>query len=787
MISSLRYLLPIFALVLGAAQPGRAQTSAKFGFEVGSVAKVVQGTDTLAYAWAGGLNSPQFSTIDLNFDGQQDLYAFDRESRRSYTFLSVAAATGTGRRWQYAPQYESAFPLELEAWALLRDYDCDGKMDLFTAVASTGNIQVFHNVGTAATGVKFVLAKAELDFALTPTQTLNMNTGYYNMPAVQDLNGDGRLDIMSYDYVGSTAMQVFLNTGTGTCTDLNAWQQTTNYWGLIQACADCRSFLPNGAGQCQQLRPASNGRPTHSQGHNILLLDLNGDGVLDLLDGRDNCPQLTRLLNGGTNMAATFPLTNISSNFPLATPLATFSFPSPYSFDTDFDGVNDLVVAPNQVTNVDDHLSMRRSVRQYRNTSAAGAVPSYAQVSDGFLQNDMLDMSEGAAPTFGDIDGDGLLDMLVGIQGDLVNGYYRGSIYHYRNVGTAHRPVFRLVTEDYLGLAAAAALTPTVRFESLRPALVDLNRDGKLDLAYSMFTSAGGQLRFILNTAAAGQPVGFNPALGDYFRPQGGGTIAATAGDTPCFFDVDGDGYLDLLLGTNDISAPGFSLRYYRNMGAASSSVNSQFVLANSDYGQLRDASGSRQANLSPTVADFDKDGRPDLLTVDASGTVRLVSDFRTQGAQFTTRTDLQYNALSSSYQLVRLGQGYTLRFAPTAADLNQDGVLELYIGTEGGGIVSYLPGTRTVLAAQPAAQAAAALALSVYPNPASPTASVTIETAQPTSLRLYDRTGRLVREEPSAQRNRTLSLSGLATGLYLVRATAPDGTVATSKLLVNQ
>ena len=80
---------------------------------------------------------------------------------------------------------------------------------------------------------------------------------------------------------------------------------------------------------------------------------------------------------------------------------------------------------------------------------------------------------------------------------------------------------------------------------------------------------------------------------------------------------------------------------------------------------------------------------------------------------------------------------------------------------------------------------ATAALALSVYPNPAA--ASVTIETAQPTSLRLYDRTGRLVREEATAQRSRTLSLSGLATGLYLVRATAPNGTVAISKLLVNE
>jgi hypothetical protein len=784
MIFRLRYLLPAFILLLGAARPGRAQTT-QFGFEVGSVAKVVQGTDTLAYPWAGGLNSPQFSSIDLNFDGQPDLYAFDRESRRSYTFLNVAAVTSAGRRWQYAPQYESAFPLDLEGFALLRDYDCDGKMDIFTGVGGSGNVRVLHNVGTAATGPQFVVASAGLNFTLTPTLLLNINAGYFNLPIIQDVNGDGRLDIICYDFVGSTFMQLYLNSGTGACTDLGAWVQASSYWGLIQACVDCRSFIPNGLAQCQQLRPATGGRPTHSQGHTMLLLDLNGDGVLDLIDGRDNCPQLTRLLNTGTNPTPLFALGGISSNFPLAAPLATLSFPAPYSIDADFDGVKDLLVASFQNDNSTDRITMRHSVRQFRNTSAATAVPSYAQVSDGFLQNDMIDVSEGAAPTFGDIDGDDLPDMLVGNQGDQVNGYYRASLAYYRNVGTAARPVFRLVSDDYLGLAATAALTPTVRFESLRPALVDLNHDGKLDLAYSVFTSTGGQLRYILNTAAAGQPASFNPALSDYFRPPGTGAIAVTAGDTPCFFDVDGDGYLDLLLGTNDISEPGFSLRYFRNRGAAAGPVNTQFSLANNDYGALRDDTGGRLVYLSPTVADFDRDGQPDLLTADASGTVRLYSNFRNQTAPFAARTNIQYNAFSSSYQAMGVGQGATLRLAPTTADLNLDGVLELYIGTQGGGIMSYLPGTRAVLATQPAAQAAAALALSVYPNPAA--ASVTIETAQPTSLRLYDRTGRLVREEATAQRSRTLSLSGLATGLYLVRATAPNGTVAISKLLVNQ
>ena len=152
----------LWLLVLGVAGQACAQTSAtQFGFVFGSVAKVVQGTDTLAHAWAGGLNTPQFSTIDLDGDGRADLYAFDRQTARSYTFLNVAAAGGTGRRWQYAPDYESLFPGDLSGWALLRDYDCDGRADLFT-YASGGDIRVFRNVAGAGGRPSFVLANNQL-------------------------------------------------------------------------------------------------------------------------------------------------------------------------------------------------------------------------------------------------------------------------------------------------------------------------------------------------------------------------------------------------------------------------------------------------------------------------------------------------------------------------------------------------------------------------------------------------------------------------------------------------
>ncbi|RYY11416.1 MAG: VCBS repeat-containing protein, partial [Cytophagaceae bacterium] len=359
-------LLIIWGLFWSGPQAQAQATGSRFGFEFGSVAKLVQGTDTLAHAWVGGLNAAQFSNIDLNNDGRPDLYVFDRESSRSYTFLNVAGAAG-GRGWQYAPMYENAFPSDLASWVLLRDYDCDGRADIFTYVEG-GNIRVFHNEGATSGGPTFALANGELTFALNSTLKVNINTGYYNMPSVQDVNGDGRLDILTYDFVASTALELYLNTGTGSCTDLGAFSQATNYWGQLTACPDCASYQPNGVAQCQARRvlgPApgaqdGTAKVLHSSGHNVLLVDLNGDGVLDLLDGRDNCPQLSRLLNtGSSTTAANFTLDNISSAFPLATPLATSVYPAPYLFDADLDGTNDLIVSANQVDNSVDRVSMR--------------------------------------------------------------------------------------------------------------------------------------------------------------------------------------------------------------------------------------------------------------------------------------------------------------------------------------------------------------------------------------------------------------------------------------------
>ncbi|MFT5265698.1 MAG: hypothetical protein ACI8YQ_004454, partial [Polaribacter sp.] len=77
----------------------------------------------------GGLNSPQFSAVDLNDDGIEDLYIFDRVGNVHLTFINGGTANEVD--YDFEPKYAKNFP-KLTQWVLLRDFDGDGAMDIFS-------------------------------------------------------------------------------------------------------------------------------------------------------------------------------------------------------------------------------------------------------------------------------------------------------------------------------------------------------------------------------------------------------------------------------------------------------------------------------------------------------------------------------------------------------------------------------------------------------------------------------------------------------------------------------
>ena len=58
-------------------------------FERNDNIQVIVNNDTLQQAWAGGLNHPQVSNIDLNADGINDIFVFDKSGNKIGTYGST--------------------------------------------------------------------------------------------------------------------------------------------------------------------------------------------------------------------------------------------------------------------------------------------------------------------------------------------------------------------------------------------------------------------------------------------------------------------------------------------------------------------------------------------------------------------------------------------------------------------------------------------------------------------------------------------------------------------------
>jgi hypothetical protein len=189
------------------------------------------------------------------------------------------------------------------------------------------------------------------------------------------------------------------------------------------------------------------------------------------------------------------------------------------------------------------------------------------------------DVGQNAAPAFGDLDGDGDLDVLVGRS--------QGNAWAYENGGWNDLPSWQRKTAwDTPDIGAYAA-----------PELADIDYDGDLDLVVG---NSGGDVRVYQNTGSAVSPVWTrNKAWEIRTRSQYAVPRAA-------FLDDDGD--LDLLVGTRFDG-----VKAYKNSGTALSPKWSYEPAWNGP------SVGER---TTVSLADMDEDGDVDLMLGDRAGDV---------------------------------------------------------------------------------------------------------------------------------------------------------------------
>ena len=131
------------------------------------------------------------------------------------------------------------------------------------------------------------------------------------------------------------------------------------------------------------------------------------------------------------------------------------------------------------------------------------------------------------------------------------------------------------------------------------------------------------------------------------------------------WFDVDGDGKLDLFVG-ND-SLPNF---VFRNVGSVGAAGSLRFEEVGAASGLSANQDGKEQACMGVDVGDFDGDGRDDLFVTNFSADYNTL--YRNDGGGFFTDATKDAQIADASW--------WTLGWATRFFDADCDGDLDLYV-----------------------------------------------------------------------------------------------------------
>lgn len=381
--------------------------------------------------------------------------------------------------------------------------------------------------------------------------------------------------------------------------------------------------------------------------------DVDGDGDLDLL-AEERFSYVRYFRNDGSPSEPRFVLAADSLRNEAGEPVFSDRQNIPSLADVDCDGDVDLFLG-----RVDG------TVARYEVVSIdANRVPVFTLVDPRFEDIEIvaqLAMPGGGAPfggptlhgansmAFADGDGDGDVDLFWG-------DYFEPGLLFIENYGTCANPDLRSTPEP---MSADGALIATSGYNA--PYAADLDADGDLDLlvgvlggAFNANRTATDNLRYYEST-----PEGWSERATRFVSQ-----IDLGSESVPAFTDLDGDGDLDLVVGSK-LDPEGLDagrLHVYENVGGPGAprfEARERLLLVDSYH-------------YAPAFADLDGDGRDELLLGTWNEDVRHYR--RGPDGAWTPVTD---------GPLVELPRGS--HSVPAAGDLDGDGDLDLIVGEASG------------------------------------------------------------------------------------------------------
>ena len=760
MVSNIKYI--IFTLYLTLC----VETQSQIIFNQNNTIVVTENGSTLTNAWAGGLNFCQFSEIDLNMDGTKDILIFDRSGKNTIengNRIIPMLYDLTTNEYIFAPDYIKDFPIGLENWVLLVDYNQDGKEDIFTS--TNNSIALFTNISTETLEFEFTKILTT-DSGFGPT---NLYVDGVDLPAIIDIDNDCDIDILSFNYDG-TFVQLHQNYSFelyGTCNAIDLYK-TDDCWGKFKenfTDNDLTLFLDE---DCEENEDSEDLR-VHA-GSTLLALDLNPEENtgMELLIGDISYGNIVMVLNGGTTEQAyiisqeqSFP----DYNEPIELPL----FPGSFYVDVDKDDLKDLVISPNGV-NISEN---QKNCLFYKNIG----FNENNMIEFEFIQNDlfvkkMIDVGSSAKPVLHDLNNDGLLDLIIGNKGYYNEANYDSRLKAYKNIGSLENPIFELTSNDFGNLSQIGDIAS---IESIHPTFGDLDQDLDQDL---IIGDSNGKIYFIENIGIedewpiySEEIIDINIDIGSYATPQ--------------LIDLNRDGLLDMVIGERsgkDLSTEPPTLQglnYFENIG------NEEVFLFNEQTPEFFNIDGSTTKSLGGinlmnstyltayTIPYFfEHEGEYHLAVGTENGKIHLFNNIENN-----------IYGLYNSFTDDVLNDANSIRSCPTIEDINNDGIPDLIRGNASGGIELF---TGLEFNLQKTEELNIYNKIDIFPNPNSGILNIKHDFFNTKlQIQIFSITGQLIFLKKINEENTTIELSSINPGVYILKIRANEKNIKTEKLII--
>lgn len=685
------------------------QTTAQKVFQYKNNLNVrVEGRDLLM-PFAGGINAAQLQQIDLDGDGQEELVVWDKNAA---TLLVFHKSEGN---YVHSPGLSYNFPEDISGFLILVDYDGDGKKDLFTG--SPFGIKVYRNISVDG-AIRWEVAQ---DFLRLDNRS-NLQVNSLDVPAIMDVDGDGDLDIVTFNFASGDFLEYYQNTSVerkGT-PDIDGFASAISRWGGFEFCGcDNFSFGKTCSGRPLSLAPTvENLKTEHAGGHSLLLRDFNGDGVLDMLMGQDECINLYYLVNEGSNQSPVF--TAFDKKMPELGQLPQFPiFHAAYFVD------GELVISTNSSATASEFKAdYAQSLYRYEDNLLK---------TKSFLQEDMIDLGENTRPYF---KGSAQAGELIITANHTVHGQVTGQAHRFLLSSSG----LNLSDDDYLGLSGL----------------------GLTDLQYQEFLNAENQRSLFISGV---EVINFTPVRRLYWSPDPTTPefieislpdVQFRGNDHLEFFRYEGQNYLLLARQTGEL------IRYRINF-----SHLPEMELLDRDYLDFVDNVANRNLNVHIV-----KQGEQlDLYTVDQRGILEYIPDFVNNAIPASIAVQLE----NGSYVGTRLGRNTWISSIPSLGK-NAD----LILGGTAGGLVYLKDQSQTI---DPIDEDG--ISLKIYPNPAADVVNILSSSVGSLSLvNTLGQTilsDICIQEAITLE----LDLRPLSDGVYIVHLVGDSGKRLSKKLIV--